>query len=130
MIVCCKTCYDHELKEDFHASENEVREMRTLCFYSWYLFHENKPLKMYSNIIKEDHDKFKTQPRLWKSLNQHSQATLQHYLDSPLPEIISPAMKLPELDDSTSSSFTVPEYSTQVDKDFKHIFETFLCYNC
>ena len=33
-------------------------------------------------------------------------------------------MKLPELDDSTSSSFTALEDSSQLDKDFKHIFKT------
>ena len=30
----CMLSNDHELKEDFKASESEIRKMRTLCFYS------------------------------------------------------------------------------------------------
>ena len=79
MTMCCKSCYDYELKEDFHASESEIREIRTLCFYSYYLFYENTHLKRYSSIVKEDYDKFKSQPRLWKSLDKDYRVTLQHY---------------------------------------------------
>jgi len=76
MIMCCKLCYDYELKADFHASESEIREMRTLCFYLCYLFYENKPLKRYSSIVKEGYDKNKSQLRLWKSLDEDCKATL------------------------------------------------------
>ena len=120
MIMCCKLCYDYELKKDFNASESEIREIRTLCFYSCYLFYENKPWKRYSSIVKEDCVKLKSQPRLWKSLDKDYQATLQHYLDSPIPKIIALTIELPELDDSTSSS-NIPssEYnlSTIIDKE-------------
>ena len=64
MMMCCKLCYNYELKEDFNASESEIRDMRTLCFYSCYLFYENKYLKRYSSIVKEDYEKLKSQPRL------------------------------------------------------------------
>lgn len=102
MIMCCKLWYDYELKEDFHASESKIREIRTLCFYSCYLFYENKPLKRHSSVVKDDYDKLKSQPRIWKSLDQDYQATLQHYLDSPIPEIIALTIEPPELNDSTS----------------------------
>lgn len=64
MKMHCMLSNEHELDDNFKASESEIRKMRTLCFYSYCLFNENKPLKRYSSIIKEHHETFKSQPLL------------------------------------------------------------------
>ena len=109
MKMRCMLSSDHELKDDFKASESEIRNMRTLCYYSYYLFNENKPLKLCSSIIKEDYEKFKSHPLLWKSLDNDDRIILKHYLDSPILKIVEPATELTELNDFTSSS-TIPSF--------------------
>ena len=53
-------------------------------------------------------------------MDQDYHATLQHYLDSPIPRIIALTMEPPELDDSTSSP-TIPSsehnLSTIIDEE-------------
>ena len=66
-------------------------------------------MKRYSSIIKEDHETFKSQPLLWKSLDNDYRVALKHYLDSPILEIAEPTAELPKLDDPTSSS-TIPSF--------------------
>ena len=115
------TCADDEIKVDFHASELEVREIKTLCFYSHYFFCENrnKPIKRFSNITKEDYIEFEHNPRLWKRLDSHQQATLQSYLNSIILEIEEPDVELPEFDDSTFSSNAHPFEDNLTDIEFE-----------
>ena len=108
MTMCCMLS-DHEVIEDFKASESELREIRTLCFYSYYLFYQNKPMKRYSSIAKEECVEFQLNLRLWKRLKPHQRAALQRYLNSPIPEIAEPAVETPELEDPICSR-TVPPF--------------------
>ena len=109
MTMQLKLSHDHEIIENFKASKSELRKMRTLCFYSFYLFNENKPLKRYSSITKKDYEIFKSQPHLWKSLDKDHQVILQPYLNSPIPEIIELTVELPRLKDPIFLS-TIPSF--------------------
>ena len=91
MKMCCILSSDQELKDNLKASESEIRNMRTLCYYSYYLFNENKPLKKYSCINKQDYEDFRSHPLLQKSLDNDCSVALQRYLNSPAPEIVEPA---------------------------------------
>ena len=103
MTMCVKFFHDHKLIEEFKANESDLRKIKTLCFYSYCFFCENgnKPIKRFSNITKEDYEIFKSQPHLQKSLDKDYQAILQRYLNSPIPEVVEPAIEQPEIDDFT-----------------------------
>ena len=100
------TCADDELKATFHASELEVREMKTLCFYSHCFFckNKNKPIKRLTSIARGDYHEFKRNPRLWKLLESHQQATLQRYLDSPILEIADSLTTIPSSEHSLGTA--------------------------
>ena len=95
-------CSDNEMKEDYSASEREVRKMKTLNFYCDYLSYENgnNHMTRFSITMKEDCDELMPNPRLWKRLNEHHKATLQHCFDFPLPGKDDFTSSSSEFDDS------------------------------
>ena len=78
----------NDLKESFSASENKIRNMKTLALYYHYLQTKGEASFRFSGITKKDCDNFKSQPRNWSSVSKDFQNELNWYLSSPDPETL------------------------------------------